>query len=515
MATFNNLNVFKGPDSIKQYFDPDAQPPVPLVELPEKLNPFREDGVRIYAKLLTCLPAQNVKALPALNMLLHDPSAAEKKCVEVSSGSTVTSLAIATRVLYDNDQTTAYVSNKAAMDRVRELQFYGLKVDLYGGPTYTETTDPRGPVDWARRLGRKGGDKVVNLGQYDNVYNWKSHERWTGPQIWKQLPEINIFCMGMGSTGCVTGAGKFLKSQKPSVQVVGVCNAEADIIPGPRELPMHATSPFPWKEVVDFLEVASSEDSYRLSMQLSREGLISGPSSGMNLHGLFEFIKREKKNGTLSNYADPSTGDVSCVFVCCDLPQKHVETYFQKLSPEEFKPIGNKELFEVDQNVYSFRWEIDPQEILDQMPSIVNEVQKVNIIRKTDELTNGTNGVNGVHDQPAVRFLDLRSPADFESSHVAGAHNYPLPGLGADTLSPFNFDEINTLVNQCHQLNAIIEKPDLSEWISAAKVPLVVIDYNGDTSRILVAALRARGVETYSFIDGMSGLEKYISSIRV
>lgn len=64
MATFNPLNVFKGPDSLRKYFNPDEQPPLPLVELPEKLNPFRRDGVRIYAKLLTALPAQSVKALP-------------------------------------------------------------------------------------------------------------------------------------------------------------------------------------------------------------------------------------------------------------------------------------------------------------------------------------------------------------------------------------------------------------------------------------------------------------------
>lgn len=277
----------------------------------------------------------------ALNMLLNEPSAADKSIVEVSSGSTVTSLAITARVLYDNDDTTAFVSNKASLDRVRELQFYGLKVALYGGPTYTETTDPRGPVEWARRLGRENS-KIVNLGQYDNEYNWKSHERWTGPQIWKQLPEVNIFCMGMGSTGCVTGAGMYLKSQKPSVKVLGVCNDEADIIPGPRELPMHETSPFPWKEVVDFTESVSSMESYRLSLKLSREGIISGPSSGMALKGLFNFLQKAKDNGTLSNYADRSTGELSCVFICCDLPQKHVDTYFKKLSPEEFKPTGNE-----------------------------------------------------------------------------------------------------------------------------------------------------------------------------
>ena len=64
MATANPLNIFKGSDSLRKYFNPDEQPPLPLVELPEKLNPFRRDGVRIYAKLLTSLPAQNVKALP-------------------------------------------------------------------------------------------------------------------------------------------------------------------------------------------------------------------------------------------------------------------------------------------------------------------------------------------------------------------------------------------------------------------------------------------------------------------
>ncbi|KAI9044050.1 tryptophan synthase beta subunit-like PLP-dependent enzyme [Aspergillus affinis] len=507
MSVTNPLNVFKGADSIRNFFNPDEQPPVPLVELPPKLNPYHTDGVRIYAKLLTCLPAQNVKALPALNMLLHDPSSANKSVVEVSSGSTVTSLAIASRVLYDNDNSTAYVSNKAALDRVRELQFYGLKVDLYGGPTYTETTDPRGPVEWARGLGKRS-EKVVNLGQYDNEYNWKSHERWTGPQIWRQLPEINVFGMGMGSTGCVTGTGKYLKSQKPEVKVVGVCNAEADIIPGPREKPMHKTSPFPWKDVVDFLEVASSEDSYRLSLRLSREGIIAGPSSGMALQGLFEFIEREKKNGALANYADPKTGEVSCVFVCCDLPQKHIETYFKKLGPEEFKPIGNQELFKVDQNVYSFRWEIDPQEILDVMPEIVDEVKKARFVSGDEALT------NGAAESPSVRFLDLRARDDFESVHVKGAFSAPLPGLTADTITPFNFDEINTLVEQSKELESLLEDPYVSEWIFKEGPPVVVVDYNGDTSRILVASLRAKGVEAYTFIDGVPGLQKYLDGLR-
>lgn len=65
----DHQNVFRGPSSVRDYFDPDNSPPLPLVEIPDRLNPFREDGVRIYAKMLTALPAQNVKSLPGMLQL--------------------------------------------------------------------------------------------------------------------------------------------------------------------------------------------------------------------------------------------------------------------------------------------------------------------------------------------------------------------------------------------------------------------------------------------------------------
>ncbi|KAL8767045.1 MAG: hypothetical protein Q9209_006339 [Squamulea sp. 1 TL-2023] len=512
MATVNPLNIFRGPAAIREYFDPDKQPPLPLVELPEKLNPFRQDGVRIYAKLLTSLPAQNVKALPVLNMLLNDPSAAGKGIIEVSSGSTVTSLGITARVLYDNDNTTAFVSNKASLDRMRELQFFGLKVALYGGPTYTDTTDPRGPVEWARRLGREDREKTVNLGQYDNEHNWKSHVRWTGPQIWQQLPDINIFCMGMGSTGCVTGTGEYLKSQKPSVKILGVCNVEADLIPGPRERPMHETSPFPWKEVVDFTGSVGSTESYNLSMRLSREGLISGPSTGMALQGLFDFLQKEKNNGALRQHADPSTGEVSCVFICCDLPQKHLDTYFKKLPPEEFKPIINDELLAVDQHVYSFRWEIDPKGTHHPIPAMLDKIKSLGLSTGSEAIM-GDDGLD-TNLSCHVCFIDLRSRIDFESCHVKGAYSCPLPNLAAETKSPFNFDRTDTLLDQWKELNLMLANPGASQWLFTVKTPLIVLCYNGDTSRMMAAILRARGVEVYSFKDGMPGIVMYLTSQR-
>ena len=274
-------------------------------------------------------------------MLLNDPSIAKKTIVEASSGSTVTSLGITARVLYDNYDTVAYCTNKTERNRLRQLQFFGLKVELYGGPAQPEFDDTRGIIERVRRLARNN-ENIANPAQYDNENNWKSHLRWTGPQIWRQLPEVDIFCMGMGSTGCVTGTGMYLKSQKPTVKVVGICNKEADPVPGPRALPLFDSCSFPWREVVDATEEISSVDSYRMSMRLSREGLIAGPSSGMALQGLLKYLQRQKDADSLKSIADPVTGELSCIFVCCDLPHQYLDTYFQKLEKEEFHPMVNE-----------------------------------------------------------------------------------------------------------------------------------------------------------------------------
>jgi len=64
MSPTNRLNVYSGPDAIQQYFDPEKHPPLPLVEIPQKLNPYYNDGVRIFAKMMGNHPSNNVKIMP-------------------------------------------------------------------------------------------------------------------------------------------------------------------------------------------------------------------------------------------------------------------------------------------------------------------------------------------------------------------------------------------------------------------------------------------------------------------
>lgn len=77
-------------------------------------------------------------------------------------------------------------------------------------------------------------------------------------------------------------------------------------------------------------------------MHLTREGIICGPSSGEALCGLFDYLQKAKDAGTLKDLADETSGEISCVFICCDLPYQYIDNYFQKLGEDKFPPIYNE-----------------------------------------------------------------------------------------------------------------------------------------------------------------------------
>jgi cysteine synthase len=113
-----------------------------------------------------------------------------------------------------------------------------------------------------------------------------------------------------------------------------------DPIPGPRPAPLFKSINFPWETVVDEVQEVDSPQSYRLSMLLSREGLICGPSSGMALQALLNVLQKVKDEDRLIEFA-AADGQIHAVFTCCDLPYQYMDNYVQKLGRSAFPPIGN------------------------------------------------------------------------------------------------------------------------------------------------------------------------------
>ncbi|KAL4803995.1 tryptophan synthase beta subunit-like PLP-dependent enzyme [Aspergillus unguis] len=477
----NPLNVYSGKDSLKQYFDPDCQPPLPLVELPAHLNPYYDDGVRVYAKMMTMHPANNVKAMPAMNMLESAPPST-RTIIEYSSGSTVISMSMIARVMHGITDTRAYLSNKTSTAKLRLMQFFGLDISLFGGPSQPEPYDERGGIQSARRKAITS-DSVFNPNQYENDKNWQSHVRWTGPQIFKQLPEINVLVAGMGTSGTMTGLGTYFGKVKPDVLRLGVCTAPGDRVPGPRSFALMRPVEFPWKEAVDGIEEVGSYDSFAVSLELCREGIVCGPSSGFNLKGLYQMLERRKREGKLDELK--RDGLVRCVFMCCDLPYQYIGEYFDRLGEDKFHPIKNENLVNVDTYRYDESWERTP------------------IVLFTHFYTQTPNPsiLDGLKLRDNCVVLDIRTRSDFGTWHLPSSVNIPLQSLNAHTPKPFSDPAV--LEKQWMELESLFKNENVD---SLQGKHVLVICYHGDTARVATSVLRAKGVQADSLRGGYTAL---------
>ncbi len=342
----NKMNVFKGPDSMREFLNPGRISYMPLVELPKQLNPFTGDGVRIFAKLMNLLPLGNVKAVPAFNMISEMHARGElkgvRRIVENSSGNTVSSMALVARH-FGVDETQSYIPSEISWNKLLMLQFFGIEPIVNVEPLSPKENDPESGVYKAKKDGMSAD--AINPGQYHNEDNPKSHEKWTGPQIWDQTEgKINIFCAGLGTTGTVIGNSRYLKRQNSSVRVVGVMRAPDNYVPGVRTEKLLNVVSFDWEKHVDHIERIETVQSYRLSMEMSRRGLIVGPSSGLAIAGLIQHLERLKKEGSLDEVRDEKSGDITCVFPCPDGPMPYLDEYFKYLDASDFPAIRNEEV---------------------------------------------------------------------------------------------------------------------------------------------------------------------------
>lgn len=277
MLTSANRGVFAGEISVIDFLNPAKHPPLPLVEIPNSLNPFRSDGVRIFAKLLSMSPLTNVKSIPAHNMLALARERGELEgvghIVESSSGNTVLSLGLVGKA-FGIPRTSAYVSRDVTPEKLDLLRFLDIGVRVFDDPICPDPNDPQGSILHAQQDGSKPG--WYNPGQYRNTDNPLAHTQLTGPQIWMQTQgKLTVFCAGLGTTGTLCGTSEYLRSVQPGITTVGVVRAPNNPVPGVRTKNLLEEIDFDWQSAANETVSVGTVDAYEKSLELSRSGILA------------------------------------------------------------------------------------------------------------------------------------------------------------------------------------------------------------------------------------------------
>jgi cysteine synthase len=120
--------------------------------------------------------------------------------------------------------------------------------------------------------------------QYANPANPKTHFETTGPEIWRDVPEITHFIAGLGTAGTLMGVGRFLKSQNPAIQVWAVQPPAGELVDGLKNLDEGFIPPvFTDNDGFDLLDrsrVVGPRESIEWVRKLAGVGVFSGISSG-------------------------------------------------------------------------------------------------------------------------------------------------------------------------------------------------------------------------------------------
>jgi len=259
----------------------------PLIELS---NINENPKVRILGKFEGANPGGSVKDRPAYYMVQKAEESGEltkdKIILEPTSGNTGIGLAmIAAAKGYS---IKLLMPECVSTERQYILGAFGAEVILTPAK---EGTD--GAIKRAHRIIDNEPYKYYMPNQFDNPSNVLAHYETTGPEILSQTNgEIDIFVAGMGTTGTIMGAGKYLREHKPDIKIVGVEPVMGHTIQGLKNMREAIVPRIYNPEKLDEKIVINDGEAFDMTRKLvTEEGLFVGMSSGAAMAGAFNIAK--------------------------------------------------------------------------------------------------------------------------------------------------------------------------------------------------------------------------------
>ncbi len=276
----------------------DAIGNTPLVELP-RLSP--KPGVHLFAKLEGENPTGSVKDRIAKYMIEAAERTGEltpdRVMLEPTSGNTGISLAMICRL--KGYKLKVVMPESVSEERTQLLQAYGAEIVYSDGLKGTN-----GSIAVAQEM-VAADPSYCMLYQYGNEANPRAHYETTGPEILRDLPDVDVFVAGLGTGGTLTGVGHYLKEQRPSVKVVASVPHPGDLVQGLRSLDEGFIPPVLDESVLDGKVVVDSRTSFAATKELTeKEGIFAGISSGAVLRTAQRAAERLDRGNIVMLLAD-------------------------------------------------------------------------------------------------------------------------------------------------------------------------------------------------------------------
>jgi len=258
-------------------------PLLPLKRLSASLPPT----VQLFAKAEWFNPAGSIKDRPASNIIR---TALEKGWLEgktlLDSSSGNMGIAYATYATALGIPVHLILPASVSPARIAILRAHGVQLTL---------SDPQEGSDGAQHMAEKLAETRSDLYYYANQYanpaNWEAHYLTTGPEITAQTGgRITHFVAGMGTTGTMTGTGRYLKAYDPSIRLIGVQPSEPmNGIEGVKHLPTSRVPDIYDDNLVDEFVYIQAPKAHAMARRLAREeGLLVGVSAAAAAHAAFE-----------------------------------------------------------------------------------------------------------------------------------------------------------------------------------------------------------------------------------
>ena len=283
----------------------------PLLELG---TVSKNTGARIFGKLEYFNPAGSVKDRIAKAMI----DDAEEKgllkldsvIIEPTSGNT--GIGLAAVAAARGYKVILTMPETMSIERRNLLKAYGAKVVLTEG-----IKGMKGAIEKAQELAAENKHSFIPS-QFTNSANPKVHYDTTGPEIWNDTDgKVDIFVAGVGTGGTISGAGRYLKSKNPNIQIVAVEPAGSAVLsgkkPGPHKIQGIGAGFVPETldtTIYDEIISVTNEDAFKTGRELAKkEGILAGISSGAAVWAAGETAQRPENKGKIIVVILPDTGE--------------------------------------------------------------------------------------------------------------------------------------------------------------------------------------------------------------